>query len=165
METVRTIMDKWATRQGWDEVTQRDLILGFVNNCHARSLDSYLSQIAAREQRWTNAQFDPIERLIDCIPLENIKSWIVSLVQDIQEHPLSASTVVDGYVEMLQPLATDGATTFGEWRKCPECDEFWDDNQVAEISGYKMSVVCEYCATIIYIFFRPTRVPVTELPF
>jgi len=164
METVRTVIEKWAERQGWSEASKLDLVLKFINDRQINSFDCYLSLIAAREQRWTNAQIGPIERLINCIPLGNLKSWIVSLVQDIQEHPLSASTVVDGYVEMLQPLAENGAKTFEEWRKCPECGECWDGTE-AELSGSYLSIVCWYCGTTIYVFFRPTREPVTELPF
>lgn len=168
METIRTIIDKWATRQDWDEASKLDLVLKFINDRQINSFDCYLSLIAAREQHWTNAQIDPIERLIDCIPLENLKSWIVSLVQDIQEHPLSASMVVDGYVEMLQPLAENGAKTFEEWRKCPKCGEYCDGTcgaPEAELSGSYLSIVCWHCETTIYVFFRPTGEPVTELPF
>jgi len=166
METIRTVIKKWAERQGWDEATQRDLILDFVNNCHARSLDSYLSQIAAQEQRWTNAQIGPIERLIDCIPLENLKSWIANLFMEIKDCPSASAKIVDEYVEQLQPLATDGAKTFEKWRKCPECGECWDDD-LAEIqlAGFRMLITCSQCDTTFHVFFRPTREPTLEIPF
>ena len=112
-------------------------------------------------------QANVIERQLDHIPIDNIKSWIVNLVLFIQENPSASPEILDEQLALLHNLSEAGATDFTEWQRCPECGERWMTNGLYvsfHFSGYTMEFNCPHCDELLAVKFRPTGAP-EVLPF